>query len=121
MAHRISKIPYIEIQCEINGTLEIATSKFSKSFKIPKFLDAKITARSTKNPKTRPPNQSNYSINIIQSLPITYTFFFQIFICSSQIVFLNFSQFRSRSYDRYLRSMIKLKQNNPESSIFISL
>lgn len=121
MAHRISKIPYIEIQCEINGTLEIATSKFSKSFKFPKFLDAKITARSTKNPKTRPPNQSNYSINIIQSLPITYTSFFQIFICSSQIVFLNFSQFRSRSYDRYLRSMIKLKQNNPESSIFISL
>lgn len=56
-AHRISKIPYIEIQCEINGTLEIATSKFSKSFKIPKFLDAKmLTARSNESPKTRPPN-----------------------------------------------------------------
>ena len=52
MAHRISKIPYIEIQCEINGTLEIATSKFSKSFKIPKFLDAKmLTARSNESPK----------------------------------------------------------------------
>lgn len=117
MAHRISKIPYIEIQCEINGTLEIATSKFSKSFKIPKFLDAKITARSTKNPKTRLPNQSSYSI--IQYYPIITNNIY-IFLPNFYLFFWNrFSQFLSISI-KIIRpiSSINDKIKTKQSRIF---
>lgn len=103
MAHRISKIPYIEIQCEINGTLEIATSKFSKSFKIPKFLDAKITARSTKNPKT-----SSKLIKLFdQYYPI---------ITNNIYIFLpNFYLFFSNRFPQFLSISIKIIR--PISSI----